>query len=73
MSRKVLFCGAWDDGNGYPRTRSLQQGLRAQGCDVVECRLPAMGQGKQRLLRQPWRLPCHGSTATGCCLQQLRG
>lgn len=57
MSRKVLFCGAWDDGNGYPRTRSLQQGLRAQGCDVVECRLPAMGQGKQRLLRQPWRLP----------------
>jgi glycosyltransferase involved in cell wall biosynthesis len=69
MTRTVLFCGAWDDGSGYPRTRSLQQGLRAQGANVVECRLPAMGQGKQRLLRQPWWLPFW---ALGEVLQRFR-
>ena len=25
----VVFCGAWDDGDGYPRTDALRQGLEA--------------------------------------------
>ena len=31
MTRSVLFCGAWDEGSGYPRTAALRQGLLAQG------------------------------------------
>ena len=53
----VLFCGAWDEGPGYPRTTSLRQGLRAAGIAVRECRVPSLGRGKQRLLRAPWRWP----------------
>ena len=57
MSDRVLLCGAWDEGAGYPRTRSLRQGLEAAGIDVSECRVPGLGQQKQRLLRTPWRWP----------------
>ncbi|MCK5941235.1 MAG: glycosyltransferase [Planctomycetes bacterium] len=57
MSERVLLCGAWDEGAGYPRTRSLRQGLAAAGVDVRECRVPGLGVEKQRVLRQPWRLP----------------
>ncbi|MEI6129450.1 MAG: glycosyltransferase [Planctomycetota bacterium] len=57
MTQRVLFCGAWDEGCGYPRTTALRQGLLAQGVEVFECRAPSMGRGKQKLLRQPWRLP----------------
>lgn len=54
---RVLFCGAWDEGEGYPRARALREGLRAAGVEVHECRAPAPGRDKQRLLRQPWRWP----------------
>jgi glycosyltransferase involved in cell wall biosynthesis len=53
----VLLCGAWDEGAGYPRTRSLRQGLEAAGIEVSECRVPGLGQKKQQILRQPWRWP----------------
>ncbi|MGE3172822.1 MAG: glycosyltransferase [Planctomycetota bacterium] len=56
---KVLFCGAWDEGCGYPRAAALRQGLRHAGVEVDECRMApvAGGRQKQRLLRQPWRWP----------------
>lgn len=57
MSAPVLFCGAWDEGPGYPRTTALRQGLAAHAVPVAECRLPADGAGKRRLVRQPWRWP----------------
>lgn len=57
MSDRVLLCGAWDEGAGYPRTRSLRQGLEAAGMEVSECRVPGLGQKKQSILRQPWRWP----------------
>lgn len=57
MNGDVLFCGAWDEGPGYPRPASLRQGLAAAGVAVRECRAPALGTGKQRLLRAPWRWP----------------
>jgi glycosyltransferase involved in cell wall biosynthesis len=53
----VLFAGAWDDGPGYPRARSLRLGLEAADIEVRECRAPGLGVGKQRLLRSPWRWP----------------
>ncbi|MGK0154405.1 MAG: hypothetical protein ACI9SE_001357, partial [Neolewinella sp.] len=57
MSDRVLLCGAWDEGAGYPRTRSLRQGLEAAGIEVSECRVPVLGQKKQSILRKPWRWP----------------
>jgi hypothetical protein len=39
MQGHVLFAGAWDDGPGYPRARSLRAGLEACGLEVRECRL----------------------------------
>lgn len=57
MRGRVLLCGGWDEGPGYPRTTALRQGLLAHGVEVVECRATAPGIGKQRLLRQPWRWP----------------
>ena len=57
MSDRVLLCGAWDEGAGYPRTRSLRQGLEAAGIEVSECRVPGLGQKKQSVLKQPWRWP----------------
>lgn len=57
MNGDVLFCGAWDEGPGYPRTTSLRQGLVAGGVAVRECRIAGMGRDKQRLLRAPWRWP----------------
>ncbi len=59
MSGRVLFCGAWDDGPGYPRTTSLAAAVAAAGCEVRECRVEGLGAQKQRLLRQPWRWPAH--------------
>lgn len=53
----VLFCGAWDEGPGYPRTTALRQGLQTCGIEVRECRLPGLGTSKQALLRAPWRWP----------------
>ncbi|MCR9243386.1 MAG: glycosyltransferase [bacterium] len=53
----VLLCGAWDDGDGYPRTAALRQGLERAGYEVRECRVPGLGRSKQKLLRQPWRWP----------------
>lgn len=57
MNGDVLFCGAWDEGPGYPRTTSLRQGLQANGIAVRECRAEGRGRDKQRLLRAPWRWP----------------
>ncbi len=53
----VVFCGAWDEGPGYPRTTALRQGLQRLGCAVRECRVPGLGRDKARLLRAPWRWP----------------
>jgi glycosyltransferase involved in cell wall biosynthesis len=53
----VLFCGAWDEGPGYPRATSLRQGLSAAGIEVRECRQPGLGRRKQALLQAPWRWP----------------
>ncbi|MFM1874103.1 MAG: hypothetical protein RL398_3525 [Planctomycetota bacterium] len=53
----VLFCGAWDEGPGYPRTVSLKQAAAAAGFAVRECRVPGMGRDKQALVRAPWRWP----------------
>lgn len=57
MNGPVLFCGAWDEGPGYPRATSLRQGLLANGIAVHDLREPALGRGKQALLRAPWRWP----------------
>jgi len=57
MQVSVLFCGAWDEGPGYPRTASLRQGLLRAGVQVRECRLPGEGHRKQGLLTAPWRWP----------------
>lgn len=57
MNGDVLFCGAWDEGPGYPRTSSLRLGLQAAGLTVRECRRPGLGRDKQTLLRTPWRWP----------------
>lgn len=57
MNGSVLFCGAWDEGPGYPRTTSLRQGLLANGIAVHDVREPGLGRGKQALLRSPWRWP----------------
>jgi glycosyltransferase involved in cell wall biosynthesis len=54
---KILFCGAWDEGPGYPRAASLRQGLQRHGVEVVECRVEPLGAGKRRLLARPWRWP----------------
>jgi glycosyltransferase involved in cell wall biosynthesis len=53
----VLFCGAWDEGPGYPRTCSLRAGLYAAGVGVREVRAEGLGCGKQALVRAPWRWP----------------
>lgn len=57
MSGDVLFCGAFDDGPGYPRTNSLRAGLRANGIEVRDCRVPGLGRDKQKVLASPWRWP----------------
>ncbi|MCB9877388.1 MAG: glycosyltransferase [Planctomycetes bacterium] len=57
MSGGLLFCGAWDEGPGYPRARSLRQGFAAAGVPVRDCRVSGLGRDKQRLLRAPWRWP----------------
>ncbi|MCA8966249.1 MAG: glycosyltransferase family 4 protein [Planctomycetes bacterium] len=57
MSDSVLFCGAWDEGPGYPRTTSLQNAVAAAGFEVRRCRVPSLGRDKQRVLRQPWLWP----------------
>lgn len=56
-SPSVLFCGAWDEGPGYPRAVSLKQAAAAAGFTVRECRVPGMGRDKQALVRAPWRWP----------------
>lgn len=65
----VLFCGAWDEGPGYPRTTSLRQGLAANGVDVRDCRVPGLGAAKKALLRAPWRWP---AALVGHLLQKRR-
>jgi glycosyltransferase involved in cell wall biosynthesis len=55
----VLFCGAYDEGPGYPRATSLRLGLEAAGHEVTSCQAPALGRDKQALLRAPWRWPAH--------------
>ncbi|HLQ36588.1 MAG TPA: glycosyltransferase, partial [Planctomycetota bacterium] len=57
MQGPVLLCGAWDEGPGYPRTAALRAALASSGIAFAECRAAAMGQGKQGLLRAPWRWP----------------
>ena len=57
QSQSVLFCGAWDEGPGYPRTTALRAGLQSIGMNVRECRMPGLGASKKKLLRQPWRWP----------------
>ncbi len=57
MNGDVLFCGAWDEGPGYPRTASLRAGLLAAGVVVRELREPGLGRAKQALVRAPWRWP----------------
>jgi glycosyltransferase involved in cell wall biosynthesis len=53
----VLFCGAWDEGPGYPRTTALRRGLEQLGIAVHDCRVDGLGRSKQRLVQQPWRWP----------------
>jgi len=53
----VVFCGAWDDGPGYPRAASLRAGLERLGVRVRDCRVAGLGVGKRELLRRPWRWP----------------
>lgn len=62
MIRRVLFCGAWDEGDGYPRATALRAGLQQAGIEVTECRSVGTGRGKQRLLRAPWRWPWFACT-----------
>jgi glycosyltransferase involved in cell wall biosynthesis len=57
MTGPVLFCGAWDEGPGYPRARSLRQGLQLNGTAVAECRLPGPGAGKRKGVASLWRWP----------------
>ncbi len=57
MNGTVLFCGAWDEGPGYPRTAALRASLQSQGLTVAECRLPGAGAGKREVVRRPWRWP----------------
>lgn len=57
MTLKVLFCGAFDEGAGYPRASALRQGLLAQGMTVVDCRVAGTGAERRLLLRRPWRWP----------------
>src|SRR5262249_19588439 len=57
MIQRVLLCGAWDEGDGYPRAAGLREGLRASGGGVRECRPAGPGRGKQRLAGSPWRWP----------------
>lgn len=56
---RILACGAWDTGAGYPRPRSLLAALRGSGIDLAECRveLPHSGRAKQRLAARPWKWP----------------
>ncbi len=56
---RVLVFGAWDDGPGYPRTRSWLLGLSAVGESPTLWRLPSLfgGQKKVDIVRQPWRWP----------------
>ncbi len=76
MNGGVLFCGAWDEGPGYPRTTSLRQGLVAAGVPVRECRVEGLGRDKQRVLRSPWRWPkawWQQRAARQQLVQQMRG
>ncbi|GAB4159962.1 MAG: hypothetical protein Fur0037_27000 [Planctomycetota bacterium] len=54
---RVLICGAWDEGPGYPRARAIRDALKAAGAEVRECRAPPLGTSKQRVLRRPWLWP----------------
>ncbi|MBL8755210.1 MAG: glycosyltransferase [Planctomycetes bacterium] len=73
MNGDVLFCGAWDEGPGYPRTVSLRQGLVANGVAVRECRVPGLGRDKHRLLRSPWRWPGLWLRSRSDCARLRRG
>lgn len=56
---RVLVFGAWDDGPGYPRPRSLLRALDDTGHDVVAWRLPPTFAGERKIavVRRPWRWP----------------
>ena len=56
---RVLVCGAWDTGEGYPRPASLIAAIRAAGADVDEMRmeLPFAGAAKRRLASRPTAWP----------------
>lgn len=59
MGGRVLVCGAWDRGPGYPRSESLLTALRVAQVEVHECRIdvPWRGADKRRLVQSPWRWP----------------
>jgi len=56
---RVLVFGAWDDGPGYPRARSLLRALGDSGHDLMLWRLPSALAGRRKvdLVRGPWRWP----------------
>ena len=59
---RVLVCGAWDVGPGYPRPQSLMDALKLLPVEAVPCRLvlpggSANGLGKKRLAGNPLRWP----------------
>lgn len=59
MSRRVLFFGSYDTGEGYPRVHSLRAGLEHHGIEVVEIHetlLPTKGK-RHRALSRPWTWP----------------
>ena len=58
-SPRVLVCGAWDEGAGYPRPRSLVAALREAEIGVAEVRaeLWLAGREKQRVAASPARWP----------------
>ena len=59
MGGRILVCGAWDSGPGYPRAESLLAGLASERVEVEECwvRMPWQADSKQRILKAPWRWP----------------
>jgi glycosyltransferase involved in cell wall biosynthesis len=56
---RVLVAGTWDEGPGYPRTRTILAALLELGVVVHQLRvpLPALGVTRSRFLRSPWRWP----------------
>lgn len=49
---KVLYFGTYSKGPGYPRNTNIIEGLRLNGCDVIECHYP-LWRGVEEKGRRP--------------------